>query len=396
MKVESIMITQLSHRSRKLTSSAIREILKVASSPDVISFAGGIPAPETFPVDLLRIASDRIFTAQASEALQYSVTEGYLPLRQWIANKHSAEIDNVLITTGSQQALDLLAKALIDPGTKVLVESPTYLGALQAFSLFEPEYVELACDDSGILTEALPEALIAQARLAYLMPNFQNPTGRVMPEERRREFCRRMREAGVLIIEDDPYGELDFEGMALSSLRSVNPEGVAYLGSFSKVLAPGLRVGYVVAPSWLTAKLTQLKQAADLHTSSLDQRLACGVLESGHMEAQIGAIRSLYASRCKAMLAALECNMPAGVRWSRPRGGMFIWAELPEGFDSQALLQRSIAASQPARVAFVPGAPFYASSPRPNCLRLSYVTVSEERIAQGIAQLAANIYEFLP
>ena len=155
------------------------------------------------------------------------MTESYLPLRQWIANKHSAEIDNVLITTGSQQALDLLAKALIDPGTKVLVESPTYLGALQAFSLFEPEYVELACDDSGILTEALPEALIAQARLAYLMPNFQNPTGRVMPEERRREFCRRMREAGVLIIEDDPYGELDFEGMALSSLRSVNPEGVA-------------------------------------------------------------------------------------------------------------------------------------------------------------------------
>ncbi len=385
------MPTEFSRRARTLTSSAIREILKVTASPDVISFAGGIPAPETFPVDLLHAASERIFSGEAREALQYSLTEGFLPLRQWVANRHGADVDQVLITTGSQQALDLMAKALLDPGAIVLVESPTYLGALQAFSLFEPGFRELACDDAGIRTGEITPAETADARLAYLMPNFQNPTGRLMSAERRHDFCRRMKDAGVLIVEDDPYGELGFRGQDLPTLRSIHPAGVAYLGSFSKVLAPGLRVGYVIAPVWLTQKLTQLKQAADLHSSTFDQRLVYDVLASGAMPAQIDRIRKLYASRCEAMLQALQDTMPAEVRWNRPEGGMFIWVNLPSHCDSHRLLQQSIDVGQTTRVAFVPGAPFHAVVQRSDCLRLSFVTVDADRIEIGIRQLAENI-----
>ncbi len=385
------MPIELSRRARKMTSSAIREILKVTSSLDVISFAGGIPAPDTFPVDLLRAASDQIFADEAREALQYSLTEGFLPLREWVANRHSADVDQVLITTGSQQALDLLAKALIDPGATVLVESPTYLGAVQAFSLFEPNFRELACDEAGILTDKITCAVTDDARLAYLMPNFQNPSGRLMSAKRRHDFCRLMRDADVLIVEDDPYGELGFHGQSLPSLRSIIPDGVAYLGSFSKILAPGLRIGYVVAPVWLTTKLTQLKQAADLHSSTFDQRLAYRVLASGAMPAQIDGIRQLYASRCESMLQALGDSMPAGVQWNRPEGGMFIWVNLPPHYDSYRLLQQSINVNQPTRVAFVPGAPFHAVTARSDCLRLSFVTVDAERIRTGIRQLADNI-----
>ncbi len=385
------MSTEFSRRARALSSSAIREILKVTASPDVISFAGGIPAPETFPVDLLHSASECIFANEAREALQYSLTEGYLPLRQWVASRHAADVDQVLITTGSQQALDLLAKALLDPGATVLVESPTYLGALQAFSLFEPIFTELACDDAGVCTERLAPADVADARLAYLMPNFQNPTGRLMSAERRHDFCRLMNDAGVLIAEDDPYGELGFHGQSLPSLRSINPEGVAYLGSFSKVLAPGLRVGYVVAPAWLTSKLTQLKQAADLHSSTFDQRLAYQVLSSGAMPARLDGVRTLYASRCEAMLQALQDTMPAEVRWNHPDGGMFIWVNLPPDCDSHRLLQLSLDIGQATRVAFVPGAPFHAVVPRSDCLRLSFATVDPGRIRTGICQLAENI-----
>ena len=385
------MPTEFSRRARTLTSSAIREILKVTASPEVISFAGGIPAPETFPVDLLHAASERIFAQEAREALQYSLTEGFLPLRQWIAHRHAADVDQVLITTGSQQALDLLAKALLDPGAAVLVESPTYLGALQAFSLFEPQFRELTCDDAGICTGQITAAETVDARLAYLMPNFQNPTGRLMSAERRHDFCHLMKDAGVLIVEDDPYGEVVFHGQSLPALRSIHPAGVAYLGSFSKVLAPGLRVGYVVAPAWLTQKLTQLKQAADLHSSTFDQRLAYHVLASGAMPTQIEGIRALYASRCEVMLQALQDTMPAEVRWNRPEGGMFIWMKLPSHCDSHRLLQQSIDVGQATRVAFVPGAPFHAVVQRSDCLRLSFVTVDAERIRIGIRQLAENI-----
>lgn len=385
------MSTQLSQRARRLTSSAIREILKVAASPDVISFAGGIPAWETFPVDQLRDAAQAILANDARDALQYSQTEGYLPLRQWIAQRHSVTVDRVLITTGSQQALDLLAKALIDTGDSVLVESPTYLGALQAFSLHEPVFRELCCDEFGIVVDALSADELTKARFIYTMPNFQNPTGRTLPLERRLELVRRTSAASVLIIEDDPYGELCFGEQPLPSLHSLNPDGVAYLGSFSKVLAPGLRTGYVIAPVWLISKLTQLKQAADLHTSSFDQRLVCHVITCDEMSFQIERIRTMYAARCEAMLAALQSNMPPDVCWTRPSGGMFIWVTLPPDADSQRLLERSIDAGQSTRVAFVPGAPFHANAPKAYYLRLSFVTVDSARIHTGIAQLADNI-----
>lgn len=387
------MPTHLSQRACRLTSSAIREILKVASTPEVVSFAGGIPAPETFPVQLLRAASDRILSVEPNQALQYSLTEGFLPLRRWVADRHDAAIESVLITTGSQQALDLLAKALIEPGVRVLVESPTYLGALQAFSLFDPSYVEFPCDDSGIVVNALVSREFEQAGLAYVMPNFQNPAGRMMSVFQRQRLCGELKSAGVLIIEDDPYGELSFNDQRLPSIRSMNPEGVVYLGSFSKVMAPGLRVGYIVAPAWLTQKLVQLKQAADLHTSSLDQRLVYEVIASDGLEDRISMIRSLYSDRCTNMLSALTQYMPEGVRWTVPEGGMFIWLSLPDQVDAGALLERTLSADNEVRVAFVPGASFFARDPQPNSLRLSFATMEKGRMSQGIHALGAHLRE---
>ena len=385
------MPTQLSQRALRATSSEIREILKVTASPDILSFAGGIPAPETFPSELLRCAGDRILATESSQALQYSLSEGFGPLRTWIANRHDVDIENVLITTGSQQALDLLAKALIDPGARVLVESPTYLGALQAFSLFDPVFVELQTDESGIRLSNCKSGELGEAGLVYVMPNFQNPTGRMMPLEQRQEICSKMKSAGVMIIEDDPYGELSFSGQQLPSLRSINPEGVIYLGSFSKILAPGLRVGYVVAPGWLMQKLILLKQAADLHTSSLDQRLVHEVVTSGQLDSRIAMIRSLYSERCASMLDALERYMPEGVLWTQPKGGMFIWLTLPNRLNASKLLEQTLDTDNKLRVAFVPGASFFALSPQPHTLRLSFASMDSERIERGICALAAHV-----
>lgn len=385
------MTFKLSQRAQQFTSSAIRELLKATSSSEVISFAGGTPAPETFPVDLMRAASEHVLSTKSREALQYSPTEGFLPLRQWIADKHGTSAECVMITTGSQQALDLLAKAFIDPGSPVALESPTYLGALQAFSLFEPDYRALPCDDSGVITESLSLSNLYDIKMAYLMPNYQNPTGRSISLSRRHELCQLMGEAGVWIIEDDPYGELSFDNSAYPSLHSIYPEGVAYLGSFSKVLAPGLRVGYVVAPCWLTNKLVQLKQAADLHTSSLDQLLFYEVIVSGGLKTQIPNVRTLYKNRCNAMLKALSTYMPEGVRWTIPQGGMFIWLELPEGVDANVLLSTALSGETGVRVAFVPGSPFFAGQARSNTARLSFAAMEQQRMEIGIRQLAQLI-----
>lgn len=387
---------QISERARKLTSSAIREILKVTERPAVISFAGGLPAPATFPAERMRAAADRILREAPAAALQYAPTEGYGPLREWVAARYStggASIrpSQVLITTGSQQALDLLGKVLIDPGSSVLVETPTYLGALQAFSQYEPEYVQVPTDADGLMDAALTPAITAGARLLYTQPNFQNPTGRRLTFERRRALAEFAAAAGFPIIEDDPYGALDYQGEPLPTMLSMAPEYIVHLGSFSKVLAPGLRVGYVIAPEALHFKLVQVKQATDLHTPSLNQRIVHEVVKDGFLESHVPAIRLVYRDQCAAMLAALEAAMPPGVTWNRPQGGMFIWMTLPAHIDSMVLLQTAVAAN----LAFVPGAPFYAGDARHNTLRLSFVTVPPEQIRAGVATLAGLIRERL-
>ncbi|PMS36055.1 2-aminoadipate transaminase [Trinickia symbiotica] len=387
---------QLSERARKLTSSAIREILKVTERPEVISFAGGLPAPSTFPAERIRAATDRVLREAPAAALQYSATEGYAPLREWIAARCSTagatiRPSQVLITTGSQQALDLIGKALIDPASPVLVETPTYLGALQAFSLYEPRYVQVPTDDDGLIPEALTSELVKGARLLYAQPNFQNPTGRRLTLERRLALAQFAKTSAFPVVEDDPYGALDYAGKPLPTLLSMAPDHIAHCGTFSKILAPGLRLGYIVAPEELHYKLVQAKQATDLHTPSLTQRIVHEVIKDGFLDEQVPAIRALYASQCEAMLDALARHMPQGVSWNRPEGGMFLWVTLPAGMDTMQLLEAAIAHD----VAFVPGAPFFANEAASNTLRLSFVTVPPARIDEGIARLAALTRERL-
>jgi 2-aminoadipate transaminase len=382
----------LSQRARKLTSSAIREILKVTEQPDVISFAGGLPSPATFPAERIAAAAAKVLSDNPTGALQYSATEGYLPLREWIAARHSTpgvtiRPTQVLITTGSQQALDLLGKTLIDPGSKVLVETPTYLGALQSFSLYEPVYVQVPTDEQGLVPGELTAAMTRDARLLYAQPNFQNPTGRRLPLARREALAALARDGAFPLIEDDPYGALDYHDAPLPTMLSFAPEHVAYLGTFSKILAPGLRLGYVIAPEALHFKLVQAKQATDLHTPSLTQRIAYEVIKDGFLDEHIPTIRALYRDQCEAMLSALQRHMPAHVTWNRPEGGMFLWVTLPAHVDSMELLQAAIAEN----VAFVPGAPFYANDAQTHTLRLSFVTVPPAKIDEGIGRLAALI-----
>ena len=380
-----------SERARAIQSSAIREILKVTERPEVISFAGGLPSSATFPVEQMRTSFDRVLSQKGLEALQYSTTEGYAPLREWVARRVGTpeapvSPDQVLIVSGSQQGLDLLAKALIDPGDTVLVETPTYLGALQSFSMFSPRYVSVASDENGLIPDAMTDDLRG-AKFLYCLPNFQNPTGRLLSEERRHQLAERARALDLLILEDDPYGALSYDGETPVSIRSLAPERTVYMGSFSKVLAPGLRLGYVIAPPALRAKLVQAKQATDLHTATLSQMVVYDVIKDGFLDTHIPTIRALYREQCAAMLASLKRHMPDGVRWNEPRGGMFLWAELPKGIDASAVLAEAVAQN----VAFVPGAPFYAATPVIEALRLAFVTVPPPRIEEGVKCLAEVI-----
>ena len=382
---------QFAERARRLQGSVIREILKIAVRPEVISFAGGLPSPDTFPIAHMQAAFDKVLSTNGRVALQYGPTDGYLPLREWVADSLSisgATIspEQVLMTSGSQQALDLIGKVLIDEGSKVLVETPSYLGALQAFSVYGPEFVSLPTDDAGLLPDAVAE-VGAGARLLYALPNFQNPTGRTLSLERRIALVDTCARLGLPLIEDDPYGALSYKAAPLPKMLTMHPEGVVYMGSFSKTLTPGIRLGYVVAPLALVRKLELAKQAADLHTATLTQMVVHEVVRDGFLDTHIPTIRALYAERCAVMMAALAEFFPAGVTWTRPEGGMFIWVTLPAHIDSMQLLDEAIA----QHVAFVPGAPFYANEPVRNTLRLSFVTVTPERIREGIEKLARLI-----
>jgi 2-aminoadipate transaminase len=394
------MIWNLAQRAEKMNPSVIREILKVTEQPGIISFAGGLPSPLTFPIDAMREASERVLRQDGKAALQYAASEGYAPLREWVANdllKQGMNIspDQVLITTGSQQGLDLVAKILIDAGSRILVETPTYLGALQAFTPMEPSVVSVNSDEHGVDAIDMKSKVgtgTDKARFVYLLPNFQNPTGRTMTEERRAAVAKVAAETGLPIIEDNPYGDLWFDAPPAPSLSSRHPEGCVYLGSFSKILAPGLRLGYLVAPKALYPKLLQAKQAADLHTPSFNQRVVAEVLKDGFIERHVPTIRALYKQQCEAMLAAMGKEMAGlGLTWNRPAGGMFLWVQLPQGMQAIPLLDKAVKKG----VAFVPGSAFYAQNANASTLRLSFVTATVDQINQGMAALAAAIRESL-
>ena len=377
-------------RTQGMNPSVIREILKVTERPGIISFAGGLPSPATFALDEFAAACAQVLQEDGAAALQYAASEGYAALREWIAASLPWPVDpaQVLVTTGSQQGLDLVAKVLIDAGSKVLVEAPTYLGALQAFAPMQPSVEDVACDDEGVRLDAL-EAAATDVRFLYLLPNFQNPTGRTMSEARRAELSAFAARTGLPIVEDNPYGDLWFDAPPPLPMTARNPAGCIYLGSFSKVLAPGLRLGFLVAPQALYPKLLQAKQAADLHSPGLNQRIAHRVLQGGLLDRQTPATRALYRAQRDAMLAALTREMPAGTRWNTPAGGMFLWLRLPPGLDATALLPAAVKRG----VAFVPGAPFYAAAGDADArtLRLSFVSASAAQIDAGVALLAAAI-----
>jgi len=393
MKIENPNPIQwrFSERAAQLQSSFIREILKITQQPEIISFAGGLPSPATFPVDVMKAAFDKVLSANGKTALQYGPTDGYLPLRQWVADSLSgngAKIapEQVLMTSGSQQALDLLGKVLIDEGSKVLVETPSYLGALQAFSVYRPQFASVQTDDDGLVPSSL-DAVADGARLLYALPNFQNPTGRSLSVARRQELVETCARLGLPLIEDDPYGSLSYKGDPMPKMLNMNPDGVIYMGSFSKVLTPGIRLGYVVAPLPLVRRLELAKQATDLHTAQLTQMVVHEVVKDGFLDQHIPTIRQLYGNQCQVMLDAMAEHFPASASWTKPEGGMFIWVTLPKHINAMELLDEAIQ----NKVAFVPGAPFYANEPETNTLRLSFVTVPPERIRQGIEILGKLI-----
>lgn len=384
---------KLAARAEKMNPSVIREILKVTERPGIISLAGGLPSPKTFPISAFAEACAEVLHKDGQAALQYAASEGYGPLREAVAAMLPWPVDpaQVLITTGSQQGLDLVAKILLDPGSRVLVETPTYLGALQAFSPMEPEAVSVASDDEGVRVDDL-KAKAKDARFVYLLPNFQNPTGRTMSEARRAAVSAAAAEAGLPIVEDNPYGDLWFDEAPPLPLTARNPEGGIYLGSFSKVLAPGLRLGFLVAPKAIFPKLLQAKQAADLHSPSFNQRMVAEVMKDGFLGRHVPTIRALYKRQRDAMLSALEREMQGlGVSFNKPAGGMFLWLRLSEGMDAVALLPKAVERG----VAFVPGMPFYAGAGDARALRLSFVTASVEEIDTAITALADAVREQL-
>ena len=385
-------------RAARMNPSIIREILKVTEKPGILSMAGGLPSADTFPVDALKAACDKVLSQNAREALQYASSEGFAPLREWVAGRVESlglkvSPDQVLITTGSQQGLDLVGKILCDAGAPVAVETPTYLGALQAFAPYEPIFCSLHSDGEGVDPAALARLPhdAPGTRFAYLLPNYQNPTGRVMSAARRQAVVAAARAAKVPLVEDNPYGDLWFDEAPPPSLASLWPEGSIYLGSFSKVLTPGFRLGYVIAPPELYPKLLQAKQAADLHTPGFNQRVVYEVVRNGFLDQHVPKIRALYKANRDAMAEGLKTHLPPGCEWQKPEGGMFFWVRLPAGLDALALLPTAVEAG----IAFVPGSAFYAHAPDPRTLRLSFVTLTPSLITEGIAILGRVLREAL-
>jgi 2-aminoadipate transaminase len=389
----------LSQRAQNARPSAVREILKIAERSDILSFAGGLPAPELFPVDAIAEAQAKVLRDEPRLALQYSSTEGVVPLRQWITTRmrslgQDVDIDSVLITTGSQQGIDLAARVLLDPGTVIAVENPSYLAALQAFSSYGADYATIASDEDGMRMDDLErQVLLRGIRVLYLVPNFQNPKGTTLSLARRHQLIDLASRHGLAIIEDDPYGELRFAGDALPSLASLDstrpePERlVIRLGSFSKTLAPGLRIGFATGPRELIRAMTVAKQSSDLQTGTLSQRVTARLLQDFDFDAHLAKLTQVYGQRCDAMLQALDNYMPTGTRWTHPQGGMFVWVELPRQLRAEDLFPHAIA----NKVAFVPGSGFFAGDRRHEFMRLNFSNCPTGKIAEGMTRLGIVI-----
>lgn len=381
-----------------LKASEVREMLKIAEQPGVISFAGGLPAPELFPVEEMKEVTTAVLTEAGSAALQYSKTEGFAPLRERIAARMNRKFktdvaaDDILITSGSQQVLDLAGKIFLDKDDVVLCESPTYLAAISAFRSYEPRFVEIPTDDQGMRMDELEKILAntPKVKLIYVIPDFQNPTGRTWPIERRKKFMEIVTKYEIPVIEDNPYGELRFEGEIAPSLKAFDPKGmVLFAGTFSKVFCPGLRVGWVVAKNEFLEKLIQVKQSADLHTSSLSQRIIAKYMEMYDFEANLERIVELYRGRRNVMIGAMKKYFPEQVKFTEPEGGLFTWAILPENMNANELLQKCIEHN----VVFVPGDSFFPNGGASNRMRLNYSNMPDEKIVEGIQRLAAAIRE---
>ncbi len=398
-------------RSEWMSSSIIREILKFAERPDIISLAGGWPDADLFPVkEMDEIVHDALMH-NAGPTLQYGVTEGYKPFRTALVKQMAErgitiDEDNLLVTSGAQQALDLVGRLLIDPGDTILVEKPTYLGAIQAWRAYGARFATIDLDDGGMRTDLLEEAIREhQPKFIYTLPNFHNPAGVTMSLERRKQLVALANSYAIAIVEDDPYGQLRYEGdhlppvVALDAASNNSPGekylrgNVIYAGTFSKILAPGLRLGWIVAPPEAARQLVRAKQGTDLHTSTLSQMIAYQFCERGLLPAQVERIRETYRIRRDAMLEALQEYFPPGVRWTRPEGGLFLWVMLPEGFDSIQLLQETL---EKDKVAFVPGTAFYTDGSGHDTLRLTFASSAPEVVKEGVKRLGRAIASRMP
>ena len=393
---------RFAQRTQRMKSSAIRELLKLTEDPEIISFAGGLPAPDVFPIEEFVEASTKVLRTQGAEALQYGSTEGYTPLREMIA-RHATRLgievttENIMITSGSQQALDLLGKVFINHGDRILTESPTYLGALQAWNIYGAEYVTARSDDDGIVTTELDFALRTGPKFIYVLPNFQNPTGVTLSYERRLQVIEMADHYGVPIVEDDPYGQLRFEGENIPALEVLDSQkhhngccytgNVIYLSTFSKTLAPGIRLAWVIAPPEVIRKLVMAKQGADLHTATFNQMIAYEVARGGFIDRHVEVIKKVYRERRDVMLDTLEEHMPEGVTWTHPQGGLFLWATVPEGLNTVDLFKEAVK----QKVAFVPGGSFFPGGGGDNTMRLNFSYCKPEKINLGISRLAQVI-----
>lgn len=389
-------------RATGMVASEVRALFAVASRPEVVSLAGGMPYVTALPLNLVAELMADLVTKRGPVALQYGSGQGDPHLREQITQVMTLEgiesgADDVVVTVGSQQALDLITRIFIDPGDVVLAEGPSYVGALGTFAAYQAKVVHIAMDEEGIIPESLAQTIYAlqtagsRVKLLYTIPTFQNPAGVTLNAARRQQILEISQRAGILIVEDNPYGLLGFDGEPMRALRADNPDGVVYLGSFSKTLAPGFRVGWALAPHAIREKLVLAMESAVLSHSSLTQLAVGQYLATQPWQEQIKSFRELYRERRDALLSSMDALMPAGVTWTRPGGGFFVWATLPEGLDSKALLPRAVA----ERVAFVPGSGFYADGGGVRNMRLSYCFPEPDRIREGVRRLAGVIEQEL-
>lgn len=390
---------QFSKRSQGIPPSFIREILKVTSSPDVISFAGGLPNPAFFPIEAFKVSAQRVLELEGKKALQYSVTEGDPELRTWIAAYYLQKFDmrvkpeEILITSGSQQALDLVGKLFIEQGDKVLMEKPTYLGAIQCLSQYQPTWSEVALEADGVDIAALERVCIQdKPKMMYAIPNYQNPSGACYSEEKRAQVARILSERKVILLEDDPYGELNFTGTSHTPIRKLYKEGTLLMGSFSKIVAPGLRLGWIVGEKEVIAKLTILKQASDLHSNYFSQRMLLDYLVHNPLADHIGKITAHYKSQCEWMLECIDKYFPQEITYLVPEGGMFLWLDLGK-INARDLLKQCM---DEDKVVFVPGDPFYITAEEGlNKARLNFSNGTKEKIEEGISKIGKRLHDML-